>query len=171
MKVQELVVNINNNGFKLSEALEVKTYIPMALKKVIAQSIIYECTNSEGGVIKVDSVQRYISYIRYMITTHTNLEYTDEDYDTLCSTEYQDTVLLNAVLGSFGDDAQECSRILNLMIDDYMQDMRVEVTIARFLNELGQSLEGLVDKLDLGAIIPDSMDINKLSTFLQKYIK
>ena len=102
MKVQELVMNIKNKEFKLEKALEVKKYLPIEVKKTIAQSIIYDCTNDELGVIKVDSVQRYMSYVRYMIVAHTNLIYTDEDYDMLCSTEYGDTTLLNAIMDYFG---------------------------------------------------------------------
>ena len=98
MKVQELLMNIKNKEFKLEKGLEVKKYLPMEAKKTIAKAIIYDCTSDEDGIVKVDSVQRYMSYVRYMITTHANLKYTDEDYDALCSTEYGETTLLNAII-------------------------------------------------------------------------
>ena len=115
-----------------------------------------------------------MSYVRHMITTHTNLEYTDEDYDALCSAEYGETTLLNAIMDCFGDDAKECSRILNLVMDDYMQEMSVEYTVAQFLNELGGFISKFAQgatKLDLKSMMPDSVDMNKLGTFLQNYIK
>lgn len=174
MKVQELLMNIKNKEFKLERGLEVKKYLPMEAKKTIAQAIIYDCTSDEDGIVKVDSVQRYMSYVRYMITTHTNLEYTDEDYDKLCSTEYGDVTLLNAIIDCFGDDAKECSRILDLVMNDYMQEMTIEFTIAKFLNGLGASINGIVEKLgnfDLTSVIPDNVDMNKLGNFLQNYIK
>lgn len=178
MKVQELLMNIKNKEFKLERGLEVKKYLPIEVKKTIAQGIIYDCTNDEFGVIKVDSVQRYMSYVRYMITTHTNLEYTDDDYDVLCSTEYGDTTLLNAIVDCFGEDAKECSRILDLVMSDYMQESTLDFTLARFLHDASVSISKLTTKVtekingvDLKSMIPDSVDMNKLGTFLNKYIK
>lgn len=178
MKVRELLANIKNKEFNLEKELQVKKYLPIEVKKTIAQGIIYDCTNDDNGAIKVDSVERYMSYVRYMITYHTNLEYTDDDYDMLCSTEYNGTNLLNAVIDLFGEDAKECSRILNLMMDDYMQEMSVEVSITRFLNNLNNYIGQFADKIiqktddiDLKSIIPEYMDMNKLNKFLQSYIK
>ena len=174
MKAQELLMNITNKEFKLERGLEVKKYLPIEVKKSIAQAIVYECTENENGAIKVNSVQRYLSYVRYMITTHTNLEYTDEDYDALCSTEYGETNLLNAIMDCFAVDAKECSRILNLMMDDIMQEMSIEFTVAKFLNGLNESVGGLAKKFgdfDMSTIIPDNVDMNKLGNFLQDYIR
>lgn len=112
MKVNELLMNIKNKDFKLERGLQVKTYLPIEVKKAVAQGIIYDCTSEENGVVKVDSVQRYMSYVRYMITSHTDLEYTDDNYDALCSTMYEDTTLLNAIMDCFDSDAKECLRIL-----------------------------------------------------------
>ena len=176
MKVQELLANIKNNDFNLQRGLQVKKYLPIELKKTIAQSIIYDCTDNESGATKVDSVQRYMSYVRYMITMHTNLEYTDEDYDALCSTECGETNLLNAIMDCFEGDAKECSRILNLMMDDYMQEMTIEFTVAKFLNGLNNSISNLADGINqkIDGFNVDSLkdvDINNLNTFLQNYIK
>lgn len=174
MKVQELLMNIKNKEFKLERGLEIKKYLPIEVKKTIAQAIIYDCTSDEDGVVKVDSVERYMSYVRHMIVTHTNLEYTDENYDVLCSTEYGETNLLNEIIECFGEDAKECTRILNLMMDDYMQEMTIEFTVAKFLNGLSESIGGFAKKIggfDLGSMIPDNVDMNKLGAFLQDYIK
>lgn len=174
MRVQELLMNIKNKEFKLERGLEVKKYLPIEVKKTIAQSIIYDCTNDEDGVIKVDSVQRYMSYVRHMLITHTNLEYADENYDVLCSTEYGETTLLNAIMDCFGDDAKECTRILNLIMDDYMQEMTIEFSVAKFLNGLNESIDTFAKKLgdiDLKSAIPEIVDMNKLGNFLQNYIK
>lgn len=173
MKVKELVAGIENKDFNLEKELQVKTYLPIELKKTIAQSIIYDCTESDNGVIKVDSVQRYMSYVKYMITSHTNLEYTDEDYDTLCSLG-----LLNIIMDCFEADAKECSRILNLMTDDYMQEMSIDFAVAKFLNNLTGNLNNITENIvqktnetNLNDIVPDSIDMNKLGDFLQNYIK
>jgi hypothetical protein len=174
MKLQELLTNIKNEEFNIEQSLEIKKYLPMEVKKTIAQAIIYDCTDEEEGAFTVDSVQRYMSYVRYMISTHTNLEYTDNDYDVLCSTEYENSTLLNAIMDCFGEDAKECSRILNLMMDDLMQKMSVEFSIAKFLNGLNEVVRGFskkIDDIDLQSIIPNNVDMSKLGAFLQNYIK
>ena len=148
MKIAELLTSLKNKDFNLEKALEVKKYLPIEVKKTIAQGIIYECTDDDDGAIRVDSVQRYMSYVRYMITTHTNLQYTDEDYDVLCSTEYMDSTLLDVIMSYFGDDAKECSRILNLMMDDYMQTMTLEFNVAKFLNGLNVAFGNLLDSIN-----------------------
>lgn len=176
MKVQSLVENIKNNNFDLKAELEVKEYLPIELKKTIAQGIIFACTDDSEGVIRVDSVQRYMSYVEYMINHHTNLEYTEEDYDVLCSTEYEDTNLLNAIMECFGSDAKECSRILDLMMNDYMQDNTVEFAVTKFLNGLLNSLDGIADMLngkiddfDLKSMVPKDVDLKQVMSFLDKY--
>lgn len=174
MTVNELLMNIKNKEFSLERGLQVKKYLPMEVKKTIAQGIIYDCTNEADGVIKVDSVQRYLSYVKYMITMHTNLEYTDEDYDKLCSTEYGETTLLNAVVQCFDTDAKECSRILNFMMDDYLQESSIEFSIARFLNNLNNTINNLSDKISntfADVTIPEDLDVEKLSGFFNNYIK
>ena len=178
MKINDLLRNMQDVDFNLEESLEIKKYLPIEVKKTIAQGVIYECTNEEDGISKIDSVQRYLSYVKYMIIMHTNLEYKDEDYDTICSVEYHDTTLLNAIIGYFGEDANECSRILNLVTDDYMRESSIEFTIARFLNKLNNSISDLADKinykidgLDISDMVPSDVDKEQLSAFLRNYIK
>lgn len=178
MKIEKLLMDIRNKEFKLESGLDIKKYLPIEVKKTIAQAIIYDCTSDESGVVKVDSVERYMSYVRHMITTHTNLEYTDENYDVLCSTEYGDTTLLNAIIECFGDDAKECSRILDLVMSDYMQESTLDFTLAKFLydasgaiNKLAKKITEKLNGIDLKSMIPESVDMNKLGTFLNKYIK
>ena len=178
MKVQELLTNIKNKEFNLETGLEVKTYLPIELKKTIAQGIIFACTDDSEGVIKVDSVQRYMSYVEHMIKYHTNLEYTEEDYDVLCSTEYDGGNLLNTIMECFGSDAQECSRILELMMNDYMQSNTIEFSIVKFVNGLAGSIDGIVnvlsdkiDGFDLKSMMPKDMDVEQVMSFLEKYNK
>lgn len=174
MKLQELLVSIKEDNYNIEEALNVKKYLPIDVKKAIAQGIIFECASEEFGAIKIDYVQKYIAYVRHMITTHTDLEYTDEDYDTICSAEYKDGTLLDAIFECFERDAEEFEMILDLVLEDYMQNFSVEYTIARFVNEFGATIKGFADKvngLDVEKIIPKDLDVQKLNGFLNKYIK
>lgn len=175
MKVKELVINIKNKDFKLERGLQVKKYLPMEMKKAIASAIIEDSIHEENGVMIVDSVQQYMSYVKYMIRQHTNLEYGDEDYDMLCSTEYEGDTLLNMILSCFEADAKECLRIMNLMTSDYMQQNSMEFIIGKFLNNLNEQVSVLSSTLikkteDIGFEL-DGLDKNALNDFLNNYIK
>ena len=161
MKVNELMMSIHRKDFNMEKELQVKKYLPMEEKKLIAKGIIYECTEEVNGVIKVDSVQQYLSYVKYMILRHTNLEYTQEDYDKLCSEG-----LLNRILECFGEDAAECSRVLNLMMDDYMQENSMEFIVGKFLNSVSEMLSNKLNEFDMNSIIPNDIDKASLIKFL-----
>lgn len=174
MKVNELLEQIKQGNFDLESALDIKKYLPIDVKKSIAQAIIYECTDNEDMVASIDSVQKYLSYVRYMITMHTNLEYTDEDYDILFATEYNGTSLLDGIIGCFERDSKECEKILNFMIEDHLREMSMDYSIAKFLNGLNSTISKFANQfegMDVNSIIPDNLDMEKLSTFLTNYIK
>jgi hypothetical protein len=95
------------------------------------------------------------------------------NYDELCLNG-----ILNAIIECFAEDAQECSRILNLMMDDYMQENSMEFIVGKFLNNLWDVVSGLADNLnkqvenfDLASIMPEDMDADKLVKFLNTYVK
>lgn len=178
MKVQELLMNIRNKDFKLERGLEIKKYLPIEVKKTIAQAIIYECTSDEDGVVKVDSLQRYMSYVKYMIKMHTNLEYTDDDYDALCSTEYGESTLLNAIMKCFETDATECSRILNLMTDDFVYEHSVDNAVGQFLyglnniiGSISKTINEKVNDFNLQEMLSKDFDLKSIGDFLTTYVK
>lgn len=171
MKINELINNINNKNFDIEKELQVKKYLPIEEKKLIAKGIIYECTERVNGVIKVDSVQQELSYIKYMILRHTNLEYTHEDYDALCSTDYNGTDLLTAIINTFKKDADACNDILTAMLDDRIQDNALEFVVAKFLSGVSEMLASKLDEIDFNAMIPQNMDAEKLTKFLNTYVK
>lgn len=161
MKISQLLMNIKLKTFNMERELRVKKYLPIKEKQMLAQLIINECTENVNGVIKLDSMKQYLSYVKYMIKFHTNLEYTEDDYDTLCSTEYMESNLLNVIMSCFGSDAEECSRILNLMLDDYMRENSIECSIGRFLSGLSNTIDGLSESFG-------DVDIKEM---LKQYVK
>lgn len=178
MKVQELMVNIHRKDFNMEKELQVKKYLPIEVKKTIAQGIIYDCITEEDGVVKIDSIQQYLSYVKYMILYHTNLEYKEEDYDKLCSTKCNNTSLLNAIFDCFPEDAKECSRILNFKVENLMQENSTNFVLAKFLYNLDSKLELIanvintkIQGLNLDSIIPDNIDLDQIKKFLNENIK
>lgn len=179
MKVNELLVSIKRTNFNFEKELQIKIYLPIEVKKTIAQGIIYESSEEENGVTKFDSVKQYLSYVKYMITMHTSLEYDeDEDYDKLCSTMYEDDSLLNAIFSYFADDAKECSKILGFMVSDIEKSNSMNFVVAKFLNGINEkigSVSNIIEEkmkdLDTSSIVPSDVDLNKLSKFLGEYVK
>ena len=109
-----------------------------------------------------------------MIVTHTNLEYTDDDYDVLNSVEYNGVRLMERIMRCFEDDAKELKKIMNFMIEDYKREIGIEGSISKFLNGLNATIANVAEKfenIDLKSMIPDDLDMNKLSVFLKNYIK
>ena len=169
MKVSELLINIKNKNFNLERELQIKAYLPFQEKQNIAQLIIDECTQEVGGVIQVNSVQQYLSYVKYMINTHTCLEYTQEDYDTLCSTDYQGASLLTVIMSLFDADAKECTRILRLMINDYLQSNSLEMSVGKFLSnlslnisELSGGLTDILEAFDAQTVFSEGINVDLL---------
>lgn len=171
MKVNELIEKINTSEeINFKEVLEIKEYLPIAIKKAIAQEIVYESTYDDNGFIKVDSFERYMSYVRHMIVYHTNLEYTDDDYDMLCSTIYKESTVLETIMSCFSKDAKECSRILDMITGDYMQETTLGCVIIQALNNIkkdaGELTKKLLDSIPADAI--KNTDLNKLNDFVSK---
>ena len=178
MKIAELMMSIHRKDFNMEKELQVKKYMPIKTKQAIAVKILEECATEESGVLKIDSVQRYLSYVKYMILMHTNLQYTDADYDTLCSTVYNESTLLNAIMKCFESDATECSRILNLVTDDFVQEHSIENSVTEFLYNLNQTLASLTNALgdkinnfDVASLLPQDFDAERMNRFLQQYVK
>lgn len=173
MKINELLANMHRANFDMAKELQVKTYLPIEEKKLIAQGIIYECTEEVDGMVKLDSVQQYLSYVKYMIIRHTNLEYTDADYDTLNTTMHGESTLFNAIFAYFESDAKECTRILGLMVGDYLKQNDMTAQLGTFLNDinaivskLSEILQEKISNVDLASILPENVDLQKLGEFL-----
>ena len=159
----------------MEKALKIKRYIPIEEKKAIANAIIAECIHEENGVMVVDSVQQYLSYVKYMIKFHTNLEYGEVDYDLLCCNEYEGKTVLNAIMAYFELDAKECLRIMDLMIGDYMQQNSMAFMVGKFLNNLNEQVSnlsgaftGAVNNIGLNL---DGIDKSAFNKFLETYMK
>lgn len=173
MTINDFIANVGRTDFNIETELQVKKYLPIEEKKLIAQGIIYECTEVVDGAVKMDSVQRDLSYVKYMILRHTNLEYTPEDYDALCADG-----LIDVIMACFNRDAEECRKILDLMLADRMRETSMEYAAAKLLNtltsaigSLSEKLNAKVDGIDLNAMIPKDMDTNQLMKFFETYVK
>ena len=153
MKVKELVEKYNNNQrIDIAKELEVNQYISIALKREIAHLVLENCSTVVDGETHIDSVEKYILFTITVISTHTNLEFSDEhdedyspinDYDALCQSG-----LLVKIIALFQDDYAACQEILNMMTVDKMQNnMTIEKKIYKFFDTIEDVLSGEVNHL------------------------
>lgn len=154
----------------LKKELELREYIPFADKRELCKAVIDACCTKEGGLIKVDSVTRYIIFTISIISAYTALEFnSDEDYDSL--DEYDmlcEVGLLNPILALIGDEYATCNNILNMMMDDVITNNNtVEAVLGHNLGKVSDALDDLIgafaDKvaemeLDLSQIDIDKID-------------
>lgn len=132
----------------LRKELEVKEYIPFADKRELCKAVIDACCVKEGGLVKVDSVSRYIIFTISIISAYTNLEFSSgEDYDSL--DEYDmlcESGLLNQILALIGDEYAACNNMLNMMMDDVIANNNtVEAVFGHTFGKVSDSLDNLID--------------------------
>ena len=131
----------------LKSALELKEYIPFADKRELCATVIDACCTKEGGLIKMDSVSRYVVFTISIISAYTNLEFSSgEEYDSL--DEYDmlcETGLLNPILALIGDEYATCNNILNMMMEDVIANNNtVEAVLGHALGKVSDSLDDLI---------------------------
>ena len=149
-KAKKFMVTKNGADEKieyLKKELEIKEYIPFANKRTLCKAVIDACCKKEGGLIKVDSVSRYIVFTISVISAYTNLEfYSGEDYDSL--DEYDmlcEAGLLNPILALIGEEYTTCNNMLNMILDDVIANNNtVEAVLGHALCKLSDSLDELI---------------------------
>lgn len=131
----------------INKELGVVDYIPFADKRELCKNVLDACCTKDGGLVKVDSVTRYILFTIAVISRYTELEFNaDEDYDSL--DEYDmlcESRLLNPILELIGDEYATCNNMLNMMMDDVIANNNtVEAVLGHALDKVSGSLDGLI---------------------------
>jgi hypothetical protein len=157
----------------LKKELELKQYIPFSDKRELCLSVINACCTKEGGLIKVDSVSRYILFTISVISKYTVLEFSsDEEYDSI--DEYDmlcEAGLLNPVLGLIGEEYGACNNMLNMMMDDVIANNNtIEAVLGHALDKVSDSLDYLIstfaDKVEDMELDLSQIDIEPLKGIL-----
>ena len=133
----------------IKKELEVKSYVPFAEKRELCRVVLDACCEKQDGLVKVDSVSRYIIFTISILSHYTKLEFSsDEDaeydsldeYDMLCEKH-----LLDIVLAVIGDEYTACNNMLNMMMDDIMTNNNtVEAVLGYALGKVSDSLDDLI---------------------------
>ena len=152
----------------LKKELELKEYIPFADKRELCKAVIDACCTKEGGLIKVDSVSRYIVFTISIISAYTALEFSSgEEYDSL--DEYDmicEAGLLNPILALIGDEYATCNNMLNMMMEDVVANNNtVEAVLGHSLGKVSDAIDDLIgafaDKVAEMELDLSQIDIDK----------
>lgn len=157
----------------IKRELGIITYLPFADKRELCKKVLDTCCTKEDGLVKVDSVTRYIIFTISVISKYTELEFnSDEEYDSL--DEYDmlcESRLLNPILELIGDEYATCNNMLNMMMDDIVSNNNtVEAVLGHTLGKLSDSLDNLIgafaDKVDEMELDLSKIDIDKYKGLL-----
>jgi hypothetical protein len=159
----------------LKNELGVKGYLPFSEKRELCKMVIDACCKKENGLVKVDSVTRYIVFTISVISRYTTLEFSsgeDSEYDSL--DEYDmlcENRMLDVILAMLGDEYTACNNMLNMMMDDIMTNNNtVESVLGHVFDKVSDSLDDLIsalaDKIDDLNIDFSQLDIDKYKGLL-----
>jgi hypothetical protein len=181
-KIMNTAINQNAVSEYIKKELEVKDYVPFAEKRELCERVLNACNHIDinSGLVKVDSVTRYLIFTISIISKYTNLEFSSgkdtefdslDEYDMLCQAE-----LLNPILDVIGEEYVTCNNLLNMMMSDLVANHNtienvLGTTSARIVESIDSFMDVLAGKveelnLDLGQI-----DINKFQGLINKLTK
>ena len=177
-KVVNSQIKPNAVGEYIKKTLEVKDYVPFAEKRELCVQVLNACnTKDDSGLIKVDSVSRYIIFTLSIISKYTNLEFSSgedeidslDEYDMLCQ-----AVLLNPILDVIGAEYTTCTNMLNMMMDDIVSNNNtIENVISTVLSKLGDSVDGFIDvisdKVESMNLDLSQIDIDKYKGLIEQF--
>jgi hypothetical protein len=150
------------------------SYLPFAEKRELCVSVLDSCCTKDNGLVKVDSVSRYILFTITVISKYTTLEFSSgEDYDSL--DEYDmlcESRLLNPILELIGDEYATCNNMLNMMMDDVIANNNtVEAVLGHALGKVSGSLDGMIgafaDKVEEMELDLSQIDFDKYKGLLE----
>ena len=177
-KVVNSQIKPNAVGEYIKKTLEVKDYVPFAEKRELCVQVLNACnTKDDSGLIKVDSVSRYIIFTLSIISKYTNLEFSSgedeidslDEYDMLCQAD-----LLNPILDVIGAEYTTCNNMLNMMMDDIVSNNNtIENVISTVLSKLGDSVDGFIDvisdKVESMNLDLSQIDIDKYKGLIEQF--
>ena len=171
-KVMNTTLNPTGVADYIRKELEVKDYISFAEKRELCERVLNACnTKMSNGLVKTDSVTRYIIFTITIISKYTNLEFSSgedtefdslDEYDMLCQAD-----LLNPILDTIGEEYVTCNNILNMMMADIVANNNtIENVVGHVLGKLGDSVDGLIDVL---AEKVEDMELDLSQIDIEKY--
>lgn len=173
MTIKEFLEKVKND-IDLKEILEIRTYIPIAEKRAIFETILDECFTIEDGALICNYVLKKMMFELAMVKYHTDLEIditSEEDYDEI----QQIGVDFHC---EYLTDYRECQSLFDGMEKELRSQYSIETSIAQLSNKLSDNTEGLVNiiaqkinNLDMSKFGFEGLELDKFKKLLNKYGK
>jgi hypothetical protein len=180
MKINEFIETVKKNpnqvGIVCKKIVKTK-YIPVLEKRKLAELVYENSTDIENGIVKVDSLSKYLIFTLLMLTQYTDLEFTvDEkgaateeainEYDVLC-----ENGLINKIIAEFEEDYVRANEIMNYVFQDNLAvNNTVEAVVGKTATVLLNIVDGFVDtlsnKVEEMNIDLSNLDMDKLDNIM-----
>ncbi len=199
MKINELITLCNEGKIEnLKEALEIKDYVPFAEKYELCASVINACNEVDEvtGLVKVDSINKNITFTIAFLSMYTNLEFSTDVNDESTPANEADTAdetnemaaadetnkvdsideydmlcrnkLLKPILKLIEEEYAECSDMLNTMQIDLISNNNT------LPNVIGNVAAHVVDIIEMLANVfgdkMQSLNLDLSQDNIDKYI-
>lgn len=173
MTIEEFLNKVEN-GSNLKEVLEIRTYIPIAEKKLILETVLDKCFTVENGVLICDYVLKKMAFELAMVKYHTNL-----DIDITSEDDYDDIQTLGINLNyNYSVDYKECQLLFEGMEKELRSQYSIESSVSDLLNKTSNSIEELtsnilekINGLDMSSFGFEGKEFEQLKVLLNKYGK
>lgn len=180
MKIYEFIEAARKNPTQTNAVCKkiVKTkYIPVLEKRQLAELVYTNSIGEENGLVKVDSLTKYLVFTLLMLTRYTDLEFsvdengaaTEEaikEYDALCEND-----LINKIIAEFEEDYARANEIMNYVFQDNLAvSNTVEAVVGKTANHLLGIIDGfaniLSDKVEEMNFDLSNLDVGKLENIM-----
>jgi uncharacterized protein YjgD (DUF1641 family) len=165
MKVREFIDAMKKNPTKENATLQsiIKTkYVPILEKRKLAELVYENSTEMENGLVKVDSLSKYIIFTVLMLSRYTTLEFTFsendvlqkeavDEYDALCSEG-----MLDKIISCFKEDYMRANEILNYVFKD---NLSVENSLEAVISDKADGVLDIIDTF-VNALASKVNDLN-----------
>lgn len=164
----------------IRKELKVKDYVPFAEKRELCANVLNACnTKDSNGLVKVDSVSRYILFTIAIISKYTTLDFSSgkddeeldslDEYDMLCQAN-----LLDPILEVIGAEYVTCNNILNMMMSDVVANNNtIESVVGHTLGKISKSVDGLIgaltEKVEDMELDLSQIDIDKYKGLIEMF--
>ena len=181
MKIMEFIETVKKNPNQSTAICKkiIKTrYIPVLEKRQLAELVYSTSIEIENGVVKVDSLSKYLIFTLLMLTKYTTLKFsvdengaaTEEairEYDALC-----ENGLLNPIIAEFQEDYARANEIMNYVFQD---NLAVNNTVESVVGKAATALLNIVDsfvntlsnKVEEMNLDLENVDMGQLQNVLQ----
>ena len=171
-KIMNTAINQTAVSEYIKKRLVVKDYLPFSEKRELCARVLEVCNKRDNsGLIKVDSVSRYIVFTLSILSAYTQFEFSSgedaefdslDEYDMLCENH-----LLNPILEVIGEEYTACNNMLNMMMADIeANNNTVEAVLGHTLGRVTDSIDNFIDVL---AEKVEEMDLDLSQIDIDKY--